>query len=107
MSNSLVVGFNNCFCSGLRVRRHHLRRAEFEGQLVDLAGEGKRNLVVRVVHSGSGVHANIEGLVRHFQERDRVWLLLCDDFFAVHLQHTGAALGNTRVSINADGFGAA
>src|SRR5271167_1022366 len=75
----LVFGYGDCFRSGLVVVCGKLRRTEFEGQLVDLAGEWERYLIVVVVHSGAGIHADVEGLVSHLQECDRVCLLSCGD----------------------------
>src|SRR5882672_4364961 len=51
-----------------------LRRSEFDGQLVDLAVECERHLVVLFVHRRAGVNPDVKGLVSHLKERDRVWL---------------------------------
>src|SRR4051812_29344942 len=71
--------------------QHH--RPEFDGQFVDLAVERERQLIVRV-HSGAGVEPDIESLVGHLQESDRVGLLAGGDDLSVHFQFTAAALGN-------------
>ena len=59
----LIPGSGDCCSNDLAVRGGQLLRAEFEGQLVELAREAERHLVVLVVYSGAGVHADIEGLV--------------------------------------------
>ena len=43
----------------------NLHGAKIEGQLVDLAVEGERHLVILVVNPCAGVDANVESLVRH------------------------------------------
>src|SRR6266704_627743 len=53
-----------------------LRRSELDRQLVDRAVECERHLVIPFVHRCPGVEPDVEGLVSHLQERDRVWLLL-------------------------------
>jgi len=41
-----------------------LHRPDLDGQLVQLAGEAERDLVVLVVHSSTSINANIERFVR-------------------------------------------
>lgn len=53
------------FCFG------QLHRPEVKGQLIDLAVETERHLVVVVIHSRAGVDADIEGFVLRQQERNR------------------------------------
>ena len=61
----LVFRYADCFFNDLMVRgRRELRRAEFDGQLVKLAREAEGHLVILVVHSGAGVHADVEAFVR-------------------------------------------
>src|ERR1019366_3390858 len=95
----LVVRYGDCSRSLFLVLLRQLHRPELEGQLVDLAVERERHLVVLVVHTRSGIDPNIEGLVSHLEESDGVCLLLRVDDLAVHLQHTGAALGDARAVI--------
>src|SRR5271166_5475966 len=95
----LVLGDGDCFRRLLVVLRCKLRRPEAKGQLVDRAGEGKRHLIVVVVHSGAEIDANVEGFISHFQEGDRVCLLPCGNGLAVHLQYAAAALGDARTVI--------
>src|SRR5271166_2311868 len=95
----LVLGDGDRFRGLLVVLRSKLRRPEAIGQLVDRAVEGKRHLIVVVVHSGAEINADVEGLVSHFQEGDRVWLLPCGNYLSVHLQYTAAALGDARTVI--------
>ncbi len=72
---------------------------EVDGQLVDLAVEGERHLVVLIVDACAGVDSDIEGLVRHLQESDRVGLVPCGDDLAVHFQLAAASLGNAGTFI--------
>src|SRR5271165_4951989 len=95
----LVLRDGDCFRSRLVVLRGKLRRTEFEGELVDLAGEGEGHLIVVVVHPGAGIHANVEGLVSYFQESDRVCLLSCRNYLAVYFQFTTAALSDAGAVI--------
>ena len=76
-SRALVVRYGDRFLQLLPSVIGQLRRSELEGQLVDLAGEGERHLVVLVVHPRAGVDADVEGLVRRQQERDRVFGSSC------------------------------
>src|SRR5450631_2113646 len=80
------------FCRFFLIRGKQLRRTELDGQFVDLAVECERHLVVLFVHRRAGVDADVEGLVSHLQERDRICLFSGGDDLAVHRQHAGAAL---------------
>ena len=71
----LIPGSGDCCSNDLAVRGGQLLRAEFEGQLVELAREAEGHLVVLVVYSGAGVHADVEGLVSWQQERDRLGIV--------------------------------
>src|SRR4029077_7074774 len=95
----LVSRFGGRFSRLLLILWRELRRPEVDGQLVDRAVEGERRLVVLVVHSRAQVDPDVERFVRHLQERDRVGLLPRRDGRAVHLQHTGAALGDAGAVI--------
>src|SRR5947207_14881128 len=88
----LVLGPGESFVNDLLIRRRQLLRPEVEGQLVDLAVEAERHLIVLVVHRRAGVYSNVEGLVTRYQERDRARNLPRGDVVAVHLQNAGAAL---------------
>src|SRR4029077_11619462 len=59
----LVINTSDSFGLGLLVCCHHLIGSEFNGQLIELAGEAERWLVVLVVHARAGIHPDIEGLV--------------------------------------------
>src|SRR6266436_5127202 len=96
---SLISRFGDRFLRLLLVRSGQLHRPEVDGQLIDLAVECERYLVVLVVDPRAGVDADVEGLVGHLQESDRVWLLLCVDDLIVHLQYAGAALGDAGTVI--------
>ena len=63
LSLALIVGSGDASSAAFRVRRRQLLRSEIEGQLVDLAREAERNLVIAVVHRRAGVHADVEGFV--------------------------------------------
>ena len=72
--------------SGVQLRAVHLDR-----QLVELGGKGERRLVVRVVHAGQRVGADVEALVPLQDHRQRVRHGNGLDSFAVHLERAGAA----------------
>ena len=89
-SSCCFAGFHQPFL----VFGRQLRPVDLERQLVELAGERERHLVVLVVHRRAGVGADVEGLVPLQDERERVFHLLGGDFLAVHLEHAGAALAD-------------
>ena len=68
----LVSGSGESVLNDLMFLARQLYRPELEGQLVDLAVEAERHLVVLVVHRRAGVDPDVEGLVSRQQERDRV-----------------------------------
>jgi hypothetical protein len=78
----------------LAIRFRDLLRFEFEGQLVDLAGELERHIVAILDERqrGAGVLADVEGFV--FRERDRggVFHGIPGHFLTVHVQHARAPL---------------
>src|SRR5208282_2419388 len=83
----------------------HLRRAEFEGQLVDRAGELERRLVA-MVDAGAGIESNVEGLIKGHQQRNRVLDGLLVQLLAIHREHSGAAFagaGSIVFEIKLDG----
>ena len=59
----LVMRMGQPFLDDLAVLRCQLFRPDPHGQLVQLSGEGERDLVVLVVHSITSINANIERLV--------------------------------------------
>ena len=78
----LVVHSGDSFGLGLDVGGHHLIGAELDRQLIELAGETKRHLVVFVIHACAGIHSHVEGFVEGQKRwngvRDRLfWRLLC------------------------------
>src|SRR5262245_56980666 len=72
-----------------------LRWPELEGQLVDLAGEAERYLVVLVVHRRAGVDAHVECFVDGYENWNGVRNLLGRNVFAVNHEHAGATLAET------------
>jgi acetyl esterase/lipase len=60
----------------LLVFRRELRAIDRDRQLVDLAGEAERHLIVSVVHRRSGIGADVEGLVPLQDKRNRAVHLL-------------------------------
>src|SRR5271165_3361886 len=96
---ALVPGLGEPCRNGLSVRGRQLLRPEIEGHLGDFAREAERHLIIVVVHSGAGVHADVEGFVHRYEERNGARNLLVGDFLAVHLQHARAALSNARAVI--------
>ena len=51
---------------GFLAFRRQFLRPELEGELVELACETERHLIIFVVHRRSGVHTNVEGFVDGF-----------------------------------------
>ena len=74
----------------LDVLGRQLRAVHLDRQLVELGGQRERRLVVRVVHAGQRVGADVEALVPLQDHGQRVLHLLGGDFLAVHLQRAGA-----------------
>src|SRR5213593_1178848 len=81
------------------VLRGQLGWSEVDGQLVDPAVECERHLVILVVHRCAGINPDVEGLVGHLEERDRVWLLLGRHDLSVDLEHPRAAFRDPRTVI--------
>ena len=94
----LVRGKGESFLHGPLFCRRHLGRAEFEGQLVDRAGEAEWQLVT-VVHSCARVAADVEGLVDGHEDWNRVRDRLFSQFLAVHCEYTGATLAGAGTVI--------
>src|SRR5262249_33683115 len=81
---------------GLLVIAAQLRWPELEGQLVDLAGERERHLVVLVVDWRAGVDAHVESFVDGYQEWSGMRDLLAGDFVAIHPQGADPAFAEAR-----------
>ena len=92
-----------CFsCLGPFLEQLFLRsihRNQLDRQLIQLAGEPERHLVVVVVHARAGIHPDIERLVKPLEKRNGMWHRLAGDFLAIHRQHAGAALAETGTVI--------
>src|SRR5271165_684793 len=77
--------------------RSRLTRIEFDGKLVNLAGEFEWCVVaiLQKRQRGAGVHSDIEGLV--FREGDRRAVLhgISGHFLTVHIKHACAAFAQT------------
>src|SRR6516164_1244388 len=85
----------------------HLRRDELDRQLVELAGEAERRLVVIVVYPRASIHPDVEGLIDGHEERNGMWDALAGYFLAVHRQRAGAALaeaGTVVFEVEQDGM---
>src|SRR5215469_679439 len=78
----------------LLVPRRERRPVDGERQLVELASEAERNLVVLVVHWRFGVGTHVEVLVPLKDEWQRVLHLLACDLLAVDLEHPRTALAD-------------
>src|SRR4030095_14161777 len=70
------------------------QRNKFDRQLIKLAGELKRHLVV-VVHRKPGIHPDVEALVIGHDERNSARDRLAGDFLSVHRRDAGAAFAET------------
>ena len=89
----------------LDVLRRELRAVDLDRQLVQLAGERERGLVVRVVHARQRVGADVEALVPLQDHRDRVLHPLGVDRLAVHLQRAGAGLAQSAEAVEGERAG--
>ena len=78
----------------LDVGRRQLRPISFDRQLVELGRQGERRLVVRVIHAGQGVGADVEALVPLQNHRQGFFHRLGDDGLTVQLQRAGAGATN-------------
>src|SRR5271168_4795243 len=70
-----------------------------DGQLVDLAVEVERHLVILVVHPCARVAPDVKALIRGYQERDRFWNRQRAHVPTVDLQYARASLCNARAVI--------
>src|ERR1044072_9220790 len=77
-----------------------LHRSHLDRQLVELAVEAERQLIVLVVDPRAGIDTHIEGLVDRDDERNGVWHRVGGDFLAVDFQHTRSALAKARSAIS-------
>src|SRR5215470_1292814 len=68
-----------------------LRLIKRDGQLVDLASERKRDLVIAIIHRRAGVCPDVKGLVPLQDQRHRPIHGLRRNHFAVDLQRARAA----------------
>ena len=68
----LIVHSGERILNDLVVVLGQLRRPKLDGQLVELAGEAERHLVVVVVDRRARVDADVEGLVDRHEERNGV-----------------------------------
>ncbi len=87
---------------GLLLQEHRLLRSgrnQLDGQLVELAGEAERRLVVVVVHAGASVDPNIEGLINRNDRWDGVRDLLAVHLLTVYRKDASAALGHAGTVI--------
>src|SRR5262245_47384181 len=92
---SLALSVPRCsFPEALFVLGRQLRPVDSDGQLVELAGELERHLVVPVIHRSAGVRADVEGLVPLQDKRHRALHFLRGHHLPVDLQHPGAALAD-------------
>src|SRR4029078_9492606 len=63
----LVVQSSDGFGLGFFVIGSHLRWFEFDGQLVELASEAERRLVILIVNPRASIHPDIKGLINRHQ----------------------------------------
>src|SRR6185312_10489145 len=67
---ALIPGPGESFLRVLLIGRRDLRRAEFDCQLDEFAGEAERWLIVLVVHTEASIHADVEAFVDRQDGRD-------------------------------------
>src|SRR5262249_54096403 len=92
---ALLISLPDLLLLLLLLRRAHLRRAELDRQLRQLAGERERALVIPVVHRRARVATDVERLVPLRGGRQGMRDLLRIYLLAVHLQHPAAALAQS------------
>src|SRR5262245_41741923 len=77
---------------GLLIIAGELHWSKLEGELVKLAGEAERRLVVFVVNRRARIDAHIEGFIDGQEEWDSVRDLVGGNFLVIHLEDAGASL---------------
>jgi hypothetical protein len=83
-------------CTGRPSTRSRLRSVDLERQLVELAGELQRHLLIPIVDRGIGVGADVKGLVLLEDKGNRAVHLLAGDDLAIDFEHADAAPGRCR-----------
>jgi hypothetical protein len=79
----------------LLIVARELRRPQFESELIELASEPERHLIVLVVHWRACIDAYIEGFVDGQEERSGMGSCVVSDFLVIHLQDARAALAES------------
>ena len=74
----------------LHILGRQLRRVERDGQLIDLAVEGKRHVIIAIIDGRAGIRPNIEGFIPGKGERDRAIHHVRRDDFAIDPQRSGS-----------------
>src|SRR5215471_1245050 len=100
ISPGLIVRLGSRPNHSLFILRHELRRARFDRDPDQLAGEAERNLVVGIVYTATRVQTDIKGLVIRKNERNGMGNRPCRHLRAVHLENASAAFGRTRAVIS-------
>src|SRR5689334_17486445 len=91
-----VIALFSVRCGALRffqllfVLRCQYRWIEPYGQLVDLAGEGERHLIIAIIDRRAGVGPDIKGFVPGQGQRDGAIQFLRRDHIAVDLESAGS-----------------
>src|ERR1700730_18348647 len=86
-----VLGGAIRICQLLLVLRRQLRWLDGDGQLVDLARERERDLIIAIIYRRSGSRAYVEGLIDWKNQRHRALHFLRRSHIAVHSQGSAAA----------------
>src|SRR4029077_11819245 len=79
----------------LLVLRRQLRWLYRDRQLVDLACERERDLIIAIIHRRTGFRANVESFVDWQNQRHRALHFLRRNDVAVHSQGSGAATADS------------
>src|SRR5215470_16387778 len=87
----------------LNVRRRELWRLDGDGELINLAVEGERGLVILVVHTGSSVGTDIKRLVGREDNWDRLLHCMRINNLAIHFQRASAAKTNAAGIVESEG----
>src|SRR5262249_21162060 len=92
LTSPLVVRFGHHLGRLLPFGIRQLLWFQLDGQLVELAGEAERGLVIIVIHARAGIDSDIKKLVNRHEGRNRVRDALPGDLLAVNRQNPRAAL---------------
>src|SRR5262245_58440046 len=83
----------------LMVLARKLLRSKLEGELVELAGEAERHLIVLVVYGRAGIDTHVEGLIDTHEEWNGVGYFPSLNFLIIYLQNACSTFAKARTVI--------